>query len=668
MPRHLFFSAVALLLLVPICEAEAKQKALQLPDGVDVFASQEQGNYEYAAPSLAEVDGVLVAAAQARCSDCEGAITHIMERHALTSEWKQQDKWETHLVAQGQSLVNSYLYSFNPVMAVKEGRVYLLFKEQEEKKSSVSADWADEHSAVVLYTGTPTEGSGQSDKSIKWSNSGKVFSYLTHDLGNNFERFFMTGAGSGVVMGNGTVVFPMEALSEEAGKYLATVVYLSSDDKKGYMAKGVANSGCSYTTLVEYQDGKFLMMASCKDGARRVFLSSNLGETWVEALGTLSRVWGNSPKRTGHGSQDGLAAATIAGKRVFLLTHPVFPQSSSYANQIHLWLSDGTRIFDVGPISANSNYKAASSTLLYAKDKLFSLYERKEVDKQRFVLVRLDDQLERIKEVLAQWDKLEKDFSKSCTSLGVAGACDGSTRGVGLLSNAGSASHWNDEYLCVDAAVSGATKVADGFEFSGSNSRAEWPVGAQGQNQRYHFANYNFALLATVTVNDPTGGASVLGVRLNGTDSAGNRFGLLCSGDNNWVVKSRTGEKVAQAARCESKKQYRVLLTLQEGSFSFYINGEALKLAGADAAALAKKDSEEIAHFYFGADDGMSGVDGSVTVKNVFLMSRPEHIIESETPNNGVESDDDEDESSVSAHGSRVLLLLLGLWALAAFY
>ncbi|RNE97739.1 trans-sialidase [Trypanosoma conorhini] len=339
------------------------------------------------------------------------------------------------------------------------------------------------------------------------------------------------------------------------------------------------------------------MMTACKDGARRVFLSKNLGETWVEALGTLSRVWGNSPKRTGYGDQSGLAAATINGKRVLLFTHPVFPQSSSYANQIHLWLSDGARIFDVGPISPESRFSATSSTLLYANDKLFSLYERKEVKTQRFVLVRLDDQLERIKEVLAQWEKLETAFSRLCAYLGAAGVCDSSVRSVGILSNTGSASHWNDEYLCVDAAVSGATKVTNGFMFSGANSWAQWPVGAQGQNQRYHFANYKFALLAAVTVNDPTGGASVLGVKFNGTDGAGNRLGLLCSGDNKWVVRSRTEEAAAQGATCEPNKQYYVFLMLDDGRFSFYVNGAPLKIAGADAAALAKKDSEEIAHF-----------------------------------------------------------------------
>ncbi|RNE95176.1 trans-sialidase [Trypanosoma conorhini] len=88
------------------------------------------------------------------------------------------------------------------------------------------------------------------------------------------------------------------------------------------------------------------------------------------------------------------------------------------------------RIFDVGPISSKSRFSAASSTLLHTKDKLFLLYERKEVDKQRFVLVRLDDQLERIKEVPAQWEGLDNNSSNSCRSLGAAGACDGSARRI----------------------------------------------------------------------------------------------------------------------------------------------------------------------------------------------------------------------------------------------
>ncbi|RNE96859.1 uncharacterized protein Tco025E_09624, partial [Trypanosoma conorhini] len=129
------------------------------------------------------------------------------------------------------------------------------------------------------------------------------------------------------------------------------------------------------------------------------------------------------------------------------------------------------------------------------------------------------------------------------------------------------------------------------------------------------------------------------------------------------------GRRWRDGARCEPEGNSTTACFSDSSTAAFYlfVNGEALKVADADAAALAKKDSEEIAHFYFGADDGMRGAGGSVTVTNVFRMSRPERSIGSDTPNHGAGSGANKLDSSVRAHGSRVLLLLLGLWGLAAF-
>ncbi|RNF04148.1 trans-sialidase [Trypanosoma rangeli] len=269
-----------------------------------------------------------------------------------------------------------------------------------------NSDWAHTISGFPFYTGTRTAGSVDGAMLIRWSYSGKVFGHIFNELGRNFERHYMTGAGSGVVMVNGTVVFPMEALNDKTREYISTIVSLSSDGKRGTMAKGVPNTGCSYTTVVEKQDGELLMMISCRDGVRRVYEPSDMGETWTEALGTLSRVWGNSPHRTGYGDQDGLVTATIEGKKVLLLTHPVYPNNGGFfANRIHLWLSDGAHIFDVGPISVESKYNSTSSTLPYTNGELFSLYKRSDHGRERFVLVGLGDQLNRTKEVLVKWEK-----------------------------------------------------------------------------------------------------------------------------------------------------------------------------------------------------------------------------------------------------------------------
>ncbi|EKF26153.1 trans-sialidase, putative [Trypanosoma cruzi marinkellei] len=50
---------------------------------------------------------------------------------------------------------------------------------------------------------------------------------------------------------------------------------------------------------------------------------------------------------------------------------------------------------------------------------------------------------------------------------------------------------------------------------------AEWPVGKQGENQLYHFANYNFTLVATVSIDgEPTqeGSIPLMGVKMNGDE------------------------------------------------------------------------------------------------------------------------------------------------------
>ncbi|RNE96418.1 putative trans-sialidase [Trypanosoma rangeli] len=47
---------------------------------------------------------------------------------------------------------------------------------------------------------------------------------------------------------------------------------------------------------------------------------------------------------------------------------------------------------------------------------------------------------------------------------------------VGFLSGAGNATQWAGDYRWMNAAVSGATRIADGFNLTGSALRIVWPV------------------------------------------------------------------------------------------------------------------------------------------------------------------------------------------------
>ncbi|EKF28046.1 trans-sialidase, putative [Trypanosoma cruzi marinkellei] len=231
-----------------------------------------------------------------------------------------------------------------------------------------------------------------------------------------------------------------------------------------------------------------MMMTACVDGRRRVYESGDKGESWAEALGTLSRVWGN-PKTQMKRVRSGFITATIDGvddnRNVMLITLPVYPEEDKENGKgvLHLWLTDNTHIVDIGPVSGNDD--AAASSLLYKsgdnnKDELIALYEKKkaggEIQSPGMASVLLTTQLERVKEVLATWKEVDERFSKLCPSESHVGdrstntPCSSNfkiTDGlVGFLSDNISGTTWRDEYLGVNATVNndkGGAKATKGF-------------------------------------------------------------------------------------------------------------------------------------------------------------------------------------------------------------
>ncbi|EKF28684.1 trans-sialidase, putative, partial [Trypanosoma cruzi marinkellei] len=298
--------------------------------------------------------------------------------------------------------------------------------------------------------------------------------------------------------------------------------------------------GCSDPSVVEREKDKLMMMTACDDGRRRVYESGDKGESWTEALGTLSRVWSNNQK-----GGSGFITAKIEERGVMLVTLPVYPKDKggNGKGELHLWLTDNTHIADIGPVSGDDD--AAASSLLYKsaesetngkeEDKLIALYEKKKAGDENkpspgMVSVRLTAGLKRVKKVLETWKEVDDRVSHLCPrssatgdiSTGTDCSAGQITAGlVGFLSGNFSGDTWKDEYLGVNATVNGAATVAtgtaDGVTFTGRGAWAEWPVGRQGENQLYHFANYNFTLVATVSIhNVPKGNTRIplMGVRL----------------------------------------------------------------------------------------------------------------------------------------------------------
>ncbi|RNF08721.1 trans-sialidase [Trypanosoma cruzi] len=207
------------------------------------------------------------------------------------------------------------------------------------------------------------------------------------------------------------------------------------------------------------------MMAHCAGGYYDVYRSTPHGANWYKLGEPITRVWGNTHDRKGHGVQSGSATVIVEEKEVMLITAPVYPNDNG-KGRLHLWVTDNARVYDVGPVSREKDDAAASSLLMKSENKeLISLYENKKSDgAYSLVALRLTEKLERIKEVVKTWAALDSSF-ESCSSgssgtveLRTKGMCNGRvpTDGlVGFLSGNFSDNTWRDEYLGVNAKVHG---------------------------------------------------------------------------------------------------------------------------------------------------------------------------------------------------------------------
>ncbi|EKF99985.1 trans-sialidase, putative, partial [Trypanosoma cruzi] len=255
------------------------------------------------------------------------------------------------------------------------------------------------------------------------------------------------------------------------------------------------------------------------------------------------------------------------------------------------------------------------------------------------VSVRLTAQLRRVKDVLTTWKEVDERVSKLCPfssaavskSTDTACTTDKITDGlVGFLSGEFSGDTWMDEYLGVNATVNNkaaAEKKDNGVTFTGRGAWAEWPVGRQGENQLYHFANYNFTLLATVSIHEaPKGDTSIslMGAKMN--DDKKNSFGLSYEKEKKWILLcgDATTNSGEQSRVSEPEKAQHVVILLRNGNHgSAYVDGQPV--GGNEQCKLETTDSKEISHFYIGGetDDAESREGVSVTVTNVMLYNRP---------------------------------------------
>ncbi|RNC40421.1 putative trans-sialidase [Trypanosoma cruzi] len=673
MSRHLFYSAVLLLVVMVCCGSGAAGVAGESSgpqfEWRGINESDDVTVESLGAPSLLKVGNDVFAVAEAQCKkNGEGGFTGVAsqpltKKTADTPEELFSDALKkTQVLEEGASEGQKKKVDVSrPTTVLKGSDIYMLVGQHSSKDCQNSGAGGCE---LLLVKGS-VSGGGTNNKKIDWKDTENLPQGLFGTQPDSWTRLIGSG-GSGVKMKDETLVFPVEGTKKaegtEEGVKTVSLIIQSKEATDWTLSKGMSDGGCSDPSVVEWEEGKLMMMTACAGGPRRVYESADKGESWTEALGTLSRVWGNKRKDgKAKAVGSGFITATVGddgdNKKVMLVTLPVYADNGNEKGKLHLWLTDNTHIVDIGPVSGDDDEEITASSLLYNSgtgeddtddnEKLIALYERQKKEGKPspgMVSVFLTEQLKRVKDVLATWKEVDGRVSQLCTSLstekerastGDVCNADKITAGlVGFLSGKLSGNTWRDEYLGVNATVNNkegaaaatVTSTENGVKFTGRGAGAEWPVGKQGENQLYHFANYNFTLVATVFIdNVPQEGDTpipLMGAKMNGNEN-NVLLELSYDSERKWHVLcgDKTPKELSSTWETGTPQQHVVVLLKNGTQGSVYVDGQRV---GNEECALGNGESKEISHFYIGGDgENAANKEVSVTVTNVLLYNRP---------------------------------------------
>ncbi|EAN83051.1 putative trans-sialidase, Group VIII [Trypanosoma cruzi] len=653
MSRRVFASAVLLLFVVLMCcsggaHAEQAGAAVDPFKGTTPisFANWKEFNEDgdkitsLRVPGLVKVGDDVFAVAEAQCGERNGAdsCAGIVSKHLNISDGSM-DISTSDISLFCMQLVDTAANNFGttellrPTTVVIGESVYMLLGKYSRTKQQIQGT---NERGLLLVKGTVAEENGK--KKIRWNETHVMNPQGIRYSGSLTE--LIGGGGSGALMGDGTLVFPMQAENSDGERVLLSMSFTSSDNK-WELSQKTPGKGCRDPTLVRWEkyeyDERLFMMAHCAGGYYDVYMSTPHGVNWYPSGQPITRVWGNSHNRKGYGVQSGFTTAIIEENEVMLITAPVYAEGNEGGKgRLHLWVTDKARVYDVGPVSRGEDDAAASSLLMKEKNnkELISLYENKKDGAYNLVAVRLTEKLERVKEVVKTWKDLDSAL-QSCSSVSSGtvdahkkGMCNGPvpTDGlVGFLSGNFSDNTWRDEYLGVDAIVHGSAgkriESPNGLTFKGSGAWAEWPVGDMGQTVPYYFANNEFTLVATVSIHEVPKEDSIplMGVRMNDTDSTV-LFGLSYTHDKKWLAIPENSGNVEDLDEWVPNKTYQVVLRMDDDDeWTVFVDKKQIDHKRYDKSLF---NSHRISHFYIGGDSKhQSATGGHVTVTNVMLYN-----------------------------------------------
>ncbi|PBJ74964.1 trans-sialidase [Trypanosoma cruzi cruzi] len=645
MSRHVFTSAVLLLVVMMCCGTGGAATAggnngksdlinIHKLQGVDLFVPQttlvlpkegttpEKKLASFVSPSLVSAGGIIAAFAEGHVkAQLDGSSPDVVAGY-IDSAWNwttlvdkvNQSSWRAHTVLAAADGKKRSDDARHPTTIAKGNKVFLLV--ESPGLSPVNDNSFSNRLDLTLVVGTVTNSTGgEPSKRISWDNPKLLLSMNISDASNERElKSVFPSGGSGVLMDNGALVFPVVTFGEENDNGFSMIIYSTDDGANWVFSNGTSPAKCETPRVTEWK-GSLLMIVDCEND-QKVYESRDMGTTWTESIGTLPGVWTKSKSkvivdRSFH--VEALITATIEGRKVMLHTQRGNASEKKGERALYLWVTDNIRSFCVGSVAMRDGMNwEFTSNLLYSDGNLLLLHQREKDKGSALSLSRLTEELSTIKSVLSTW--AQKDAFFSNLTIPTAGL-------VAVLSNALSGGDtWIDEYLCVNATVTpNARKVRYGFQLTEPSSRVSWSVNTRVNNVRHVSLSHNFTLVASVTIEEtPSGNTSLLTATLADANS-NHTMGLSYTADKTWGTWLK-GKTTKQSGRWEPKKGYQVALMLQGKKASVYIDGTSL---GEEEVPLTGEAPLGLVHFCFGACGEDAGQKTKVTVKNVFLYNRP---------------------------------------------
>lgn len=596
-------------------------------------------NYLYS-PFFVDIDGVIVVLAEAQCGVRHKKNTCVVAKYVTANgtNWANNDviennggDWETQLFTKEKNENLYYFQHSRPIGVLKGDDIYLLVLNYNlSTNESHINEAANKSWSLELVVGEVTHDKSQATGiSIEWETLEDFSATLNEQFSNESLSLAPPHNYSfALVSENGTLVFVVGANKEN--KNVSAFIYLKGKGDKRELNMSYAEITDDYNSPFSlfFWSEKLIMIPTHtgKDGESKVRKSLDMGKTWTYEFEPKVHLWNNLQDK------NDFIIATVKNKNLLLFTQQKSVKTSADKKQeVSLWFMDGSRVYEVGHIFSYDN-RLIFSGLLYGNDKLFFFLQQEEFNGEnyngstRLFLITLEDKLEKIKNLLNEWDKTQKKLTQPCTEI----LCVTPMPINGLvsyLSNNTGGDVWRDEYLSVDAVVQNGKKVHNGFRFRGPGAGAEWPVSLRGYDKKYDFARFGLTVVARVAVHKiPSDDRPLLTVA--DLDESHQRLGLWYSKGKKWKLKLKKGGEAhtdswSSYHTWEKNKAYRVALVIHKGIIAGYIEGNdmgAVLRVSSSEKRLFDPEKIFIGEYGYSAPDT---TDAHVTVTDVILYNRP---------------------------------------------